>query len=85
MFPWPGAYFFWTSPEGEPIRIIIYPGKIGSHTPEGVKPGALTGVEQGFLGIACRDRIYLTPRVKPENSKEMSAQGFYCGFLQKCR
>ncbi len=85
MFPWPGAYFFWTSPEGRPIRIIVYPGKVGNQRPVGVKPGTLTGVEQGYLGIVCRDRIYLTPKVKPENSKEMSAQGFYCGFLQKCR
>ncbi len=85
MFPWPGAYFDWIQPGGRTLRIKVSPGKIGGDKPGGMSPGTITGVKNGYLGIACQDKIYLIPRVQPESGKEMSAQSFYCGFLQKCK
>ncbi len=85
MFPWPGAYFDWTTPAGKAIRLKVYPGRAGGDRPPEISPGTVTGLEDECLSIACRDKMYLTARVKPENSREMSARSFYCGFMQKCR
>jgi methionyl-tRNA formyltransferase len=40
-------------------------------------------VEDNLIAIACADKIYYTPEVKPENSKALDAQSFYCGYLSK--
>ncbi len=85
MFPWPGAYFDWNSPAGKTIRLKVYPGRVGGDRPPEVSPGTVAGLEDEHLAIACRDKMYLTARVKPENSREMSARSFYCGFMQQCR
>lgn len=85
MFPWPGAFFNWKSPAGKTIRLKVYPGRTGGERPPEISPGTLVGLVEECLCIACQDRMYLTPTVKPENSKEMSARSFYCGFMQKCR
>ncbi len=85
MFPWPGAYFDWTSPTGKTIRLKVYPGKVGKERPSEISPGTVAGLVDEHLAIACRDKMYLTARVKPENSREMSARSFYCGFMQQCR
>ncbi len=83
MFPWPGAYFDWNAPGGKALRLIVYPGKIGQDKPSGMEPGTIAGMQDEYLCIACRDKMYLVPWIKPVGGKEMSAHSFYCGFLHK--
>jgi len=84
LFPWPGSYFFWTGPGLKQVRLQIYPGKVGPDKPPGVPAGTIMGTKEGFLQIACKDKIYLAPRVKPGSSRDMDAISFECGFLGKC-
>jgi methionyl-tRNA formyltransferase len=83
LYPWPGAYFDWVRPDQKEIRLHIYPGKVGPDLTEKVAPGTILGVEDNLIAIACADKIYYTPEVKPENSKALDAQSFYCGYLSK--
>ena len=67
MHPWPGAYFTWTSPRtGKEQRLVVTPGEVGFDlgTPRPL-PGSILGVCEGKLAIACADRAYLVPSVKP--------------------
>ncbi|WP_045216757.1 methionyl-tRNA formyltransferase [Desulfonatronovibrio magnus] len=82
--PWPGSFFDWTKPDGQVVKLQIYPGKVGPDKPEDIVPGTVMGVRDGFLEIAALDKVYLTPRVKPGSSREMDAKSFECGFLSKC-
>lgn len=84
LFPWPGSFFDWTGPGGRKIRLVIFPGKIGPEKSSEIKPGSITGTREGFLKIACADRYYLVPRIKPEGGRAMDATGFECGFLNRC-
>lgn len=84
LFPWPGSFFDWTGPGGRKIRLMIFPGKVGLEKPAGVRPGSITGTKNGFLEIACKDKYYLVPRVKPDGSRDMDAASFECGFLKRC-
>ncbi len=84
LFPWPGSYFDWTGPAGKKIRLQVFPGRPGPEKPEDIKPGTLMGTKDGFIQIACKDRIYLVPRVKPDNGRDMDATSFECGFLSRC-
>jgi methionyl-tRNA formyltransferase len=83
LYPWPGAYFDWARPNQKKIRLHVYPGRIGPDLTEKVPPGTILGVEDNHIAIACADKIYLTPKVKPENSKALDGQSFYCGYLSK--
>lgn len=84
MHPWPGAYFFWTGPEGKKIRLTLTPGEIGPELDSDIDPGTVLGEMDGKLAITCRDRIYLVPQVKPEGRKAQDATAFTCGYLSKC-
>lgn len=84
LFPWPGSYFDWERPDGRKIKLQVFPGKVGPGKPDNIAAGRITGVENDYLQIACADKLYLTRRVKPGNSKEMDARSFECGFLSKC-
>ena len=84
LFPWPGSYFDWTGPGDKPLRIQVFPGMTGPDKPQGISAGTMLGTHDGFLQIACADKIYLVPRVKPEGGREMDAGSFECGFLSKC-
>ncbi|RQD64734.1 MAG: methionyl-tRNA formyltransferase [Desulfonatronovibrio sp. MSAO_Bac4] len=84
LFPWPGSYFDWDKPDGKNIRLQVFPGKVGPVRPDNIAAGTVMGVADGLLQIACADKIYLIPRVKPGNSREMDARSFECGFLSKC-
>jgi len=68
------------SPSGR--RVGILPGSIGDPLQPGQSPGTFLGVQQGGLAIACADRAYLVPRLRPSHAREMDAQGFYCGYLR---
>ncbi|WP_319777459.1 methionyl-tRNA formyltransferase [Maridesulfovibrio sp.] len=84
MYPWPGAYYFWT-PEGkEPIRLVLSPGKPGDDEVGDHAPGTIVGEFDGMLGIACQDKIYLASKVKPAGKKEMDGKAFMCGYMNKC-
>jgi methionyl-tRNA formyltransferase len=84
LFPWPGSFFDWTGPGGRKIRLMVFPGRVGPEKPSEIKPGSITGTRDGFLQIACADRYYLVPGIKPEGSRAMDATGFECGFLKRC-
>ncbi|NJB67962.1 methionyl-tRNA formyltransferase [Desulfobaculum xiamenense] len=88
MHPWPGAYFFW-NPDGrtEPLRLTVVPGEIGPELPEENRPapGTIVGEMDGHLAIACADRYYLVPSVKPAGKKAMDAAAFSCGYMSRCR
>ncbi len=82
VHPWPGAYFFWSAPgRPKPLRLALAPGRPGGPRPLDATPGTILGEEEGMLAIACADRVYLTPAVKPEGRKEMGATAFVCGYL----
>ncbi|UIJ37476.1 methionyl-tRNA formyltransferase [Desulfobaculum bizertense] len=87
MFPWPGAYFFWQG-EGrsKALRISIVPGELGPACSEygSPEPGTIVGEVDGKLAIACADRLYLVPSVKPAGKKSMEPQAFLCGYMQRC-
>lgn len=83
LFPWPGAYFFFTKADGQKIRVVLYPGEIGKERPKDIPVGKIL-FEDNKLAIACEDKFYLIKELKPENSKLMEATAFYCGFLSKC-
>lgn len=80
MHPWPGAYFFTPGPDSAPRKIIVHPGVIGDTVPHGAAPGALLGLHEGRLAIACTDRAYLLNRLHPSDAKPMDARAFYCGY-----
>jgi methionyl-tRNA formyltransferase len=84
LFPWPGSYFEWTGPGRKQIRLQVFPGRIGPDKASHIEPGTIMGTMDGFLQIACQDKVYLVPRVKPGNSRVMDATSFECGFLSKC-
>ncbi len=80
LYPWPMAYFRFDTPKGE-INVQVFPGKIGEKRPGDIPPGKILGVHEDMLQIACEDRIYKIPRLKPQSSKTLSAQEFACGYL----
>ena len=88
--PWPGAFFDWQGPEGETIRLNVFPGRIGEPldppvppaTP--VPPGTMLGRRGEMLAIACADREYLASAVQPASGKRMNAREFWCGYLHRC-
>lgn len=88
MHPWPGAYFFWCTPERKkPLRITLTPGEVGGDLSEygNPQPGTIIGDVDGKLAIACADKAYLVPNVKPAGKKSMDADGFCCGYLNRCK
>ncbi|WP_320173572.1 methionyl-tRNA formyltransferase [Maridesulfovibrio sp.] len=84
MYPWPGAYYFWTQEGKEPIRLVLSPGKPGEEEVGDHAPGTIVGEYDGMLGIACQDKIYLASKVKPAGKKEMDGKAFMCGYMNKC-
>lgn len=83
MHPWPGAFFTWEGGR-KPVRLTIMPGSIGRDLAEGETPGVILGEEEGRLAIACADKVYMTPGVKPEGKKCLDPDAFCCGYLNAC-
>lgn len=82
MHPWPGAFFDWKRPvRGQPLRLHIAPGHVGQETKGHVAAGTIEGVHKDFLSIACQDRYYLTPQIKPASGKWITASEFDRGYL----
>jgi len=86
MHPWPGAYFNWQGGRSkESLHLVLTPGEIGpALTEPRPKPGTLLGVREGKLAIACSDREYLVPFLKPSGKKLMNAEAFAHGYLDDC-
>ena len=84
MYPWPGAFFDWTNPEGKTIRLNVKPGTLSEETTPKIDPGTVLGEMDGRLGIATADQVYLTDEVKPQGKKAMDCRSFVCGYLGKC-
>jgi methionyl-tRNA formyltransferase len=84
MHPWPGAYFFWKAEENkEPMRLVLTPGKVSDEVSGDNLPGTIVGETDGYLGIACKDKIYLAEKVKPAGKKAMDGKSFLCGYVTK--
>ncbi|MFP4108607.1 MAG: methionyl-tRNA formyltransferase [Desulfonatronovibrio sp.] len=84
LFPWPGSWFDWTGPGRKTMRLQVFPGKVGPDKPEDTPPGTIAGTRDDFIEIACADKMYMVPRVKPEGCRAMNATDFECGFLSRC-
>jgi methionyl-tRNA formyltransferase len=84
LFPWPGSWFDWSGMPGKTLRLTVHPGTIGDPLPEGVQPGEIHGVADDSVLIACSDRLYAVPVIKPANSKPLRGREFYCGYLSRC-
>lgn len=84
MYPWPGAFFQWTNPDGKTIRLNVTPGEVSEEQAPKVEPGTILGEMDGKLGITTADKIYLTPEVKPQGKKSMDATAFACGYMKEC-
>ncbi|WP_319582915.1 methionyl-tRNA formyltransferase [uncultured Pseudodesulfovibrio sp.] len=85
MYPWPGAFFDWTNPEGKVLRLNVTPGELSEESTPQIAPGTVLGEMDGKLAITTADRIYLTPEVKPQGKKGMDATAFTCGYMKECK
>lgn len=77
LHPAPGAIHEW-----ENTTLKIYPGQIGPRLKHKAAPGTILGLVHDHLCIACKDREYLIPTVKPSSSKELTAKEFFNGYLK---
>ena len=84
FFPWPGSWFDWHGLGEKVVRLTIHPGTIGEPVSENTAPGHIAGVVENNLLIACQDRYYQVPVLKPAGSKALSGREFYCGYLSRC-
>lgn len=84
LFPWPGSWFDWDGMPGRTLRLTVHPGSMGEPLPAGVTPGEIFGVAEDSVLIACADRLYAVPTVKPAGSKPLGGREFYCGYLSRC-
>lgn len=84
LFPWPGSWFDWNGMPDRTLRLTVYPGVIGEPLPDGVTPGEVHGVAGDNVLIACADRLYAVPTIKPAGSKPLGGREFYCGYLSRC-
>lgn len=88
MHPWPGAFFTWEGGDRsghKALRLVLTPGKVGFplHEPK-PEPGTIMGLCEDMLAIACTDKAYLVPSVKPAGKKLLTAEAFACGYLESC-
>jgi methionyl-tRNA formyltransferase len=82
--PWPGSFFEWQRPDAPGLRLTVFPGRIGRTLDRQAAPGTILGIEDNAVAIACRDRVYLTPRLQPSGGKALDARSFACGYLNRC-
>lgn len=80
--PWPGTFFDWTGPQGKSLRLTVFPGQVGQELTEPKTPGEILGVVDNHIAIACQDRAYLVPWVKPAGGKLLNGTSFACGYLK---
>jgi methionyl-tRNA formyltransferase len=78
--PWPGAQAVFAGSGAKALPVLLMPGKIGEPVDKGIMPGAVRGLEDGHLAVACRDAWYLTPQLQPQGRKWMDAVSFWNGY-----
>ncbi len=79
LYPWPMAFFNFQLKDRN-IRVQVFPGKLGRELCN-ISPGSILGITDGYLEVACKDRSYLIPKLKPESSKILSGPEFWCGYV----
>ena len=85
LSPWPGSFFLWERPsDGRRIRLTLSPGRVGPALDAPVAAGTIVEELEGCLALACSDRLYLVPCVKPDSGKPLDPRSFVCGYLQNC-
>lgn len=84
LFPWPGSWFDWDGMPDKTLRLTVHPGTIDSPRPGDSTPGDILGVAGDNVLIACADRLYAVPIIKPAGSKPLKGREFYCGYLSRC-
>jgi len=82
--PWPGAQAVACLPGREPFAVSFLPGRPGPDLPDArILPGAVTGLVDNCLAVACRDRLYLIDTVKVSGKKAMDAAAFWNGYMPR--
>jgi len=82
MHPWPGSFFYWDAPHLDaPLKLSLYPGHTGPEITSH-QPGEIAGLIDLGLGIACADKYYILPAIKPEGGKRLSPEDFCNGYLK---
>lgn len=84
LFPWPGSWFDWDGMPGKTLRLTVHPGTIGEARSQDARPGDIIGVSDDNVLIACADRLYAAPIIKPAGGKPLKGREFYCGYLSRC-
>ena len=89
LSPRPGTFFYWERPsDGRKMRLSLTPGHIGplldASGHASAPAGTIVEEREGCLALACADRLYLVPCVKPDSGKPMDARSFVCGYLHNC-
>ena len=69
---------------GKTLRLTVHPGTIGEERPASAQPGDIIGVSGDNVLIACADRLYAAPIIKPAGGKPLKGREFYCGYLSRC-
>lgn len=83
MTPWPGAYTTLERPGCAPVRVCLEPGELGDILEPGVLPGTIGTLSDNKLPVACADRWYLLPSLRPAGKKPVEATAFVNGYLAR--
>jgi methionyl-tRNA formyltransferase len=77
--PWPGARATAFLPGRAALPLLILPGAVGART-RGEEPGSVLAVRDGCLLVACADRLYHIPALRPDGRASMTAAAFWNGY-----
>jgi methionyl-tRNA formyltransferase len=77
--PWPGARATAFLPDRGALPLLIMPGAVGART-HGEEAGAVFGLRDDCLLVACADRLYHIPAVRPGGRASMTAAAFWNGY-----
>lgn len=90
LTPWPGAVMMLQREGQPPLTVTADPGRypltpamraaVEAKAP-GATPGALLGLVDKALLVACGDGAYAFTRLRPAGGKSMEAAAFYNGYL----
>lgn len=79
--PYPGAWFNIARKGSRTLRILVEPGNMGPAHDANITPGTVLGMVGDSLAIACSDRLYLFPKLRPSTRHRMSASSFVNGYI----
>ncbi|MEK6531231.1 MAG: methionyl-tRNA formyltransferase [Deltaproteobacteria bacterium] len=80
MYPWPGAYTFHN---GNFLK--VHRGDVAPTNDAGkaLPPGTITGVSDGFIGVACGQGAYNITELQMQGRKRLSSADFLKGYRLK--